>query len=282
MPATHPYIPRVSVIFDFDRTLATDTIDGFCATWGIEREEWQKQYCEPLGDGWDGILKRGQGLIECGRDRGQPLSDAFFDNAANNIELYDGVRELRGHLEEAAKEVLDEMEVELVVLSSGFIEVIERTPVANIFNRLWAGGFHSNEETGEVVTVKRIIGHPEKALYIESYAKGLDLDAANAPQTHAPDFDPQDMRVPFDQLIYVGDGQSDLLSFEFVSDHGGLALAVSKGSEFGQEGQQTESERIENLAPPDYSAGSEMLESLCCAVRSAAFRAALRKMGAGE
>ena len=46
MPATQPYIPRVSIVFDFDRTLATDTIDAFCATWGLERKEWQRQYCD--------------------------------------------------------------------------------------------------------------------------------------------------------------------------------------------------------------------------------------------
>ena len=282
MPATHPYIPRVSIIFDFDRTLATDTIDALCAGWGLNRREWERQYCDPLGDGWDGILKRGQGLIDCGRDRGEPLSDAFFDKAAQEIELYDGIPELRERLEQTAREVLEELEVELVVLSSGYIELIQRTGVAETFDRLWAGGFHSHEGTGEVIAVKRIIGHPEKALYIESYAKGLDLDAANAPQTEAPRFDPQDMRVPFDQLIYVGDGLSDLASFEFVGGHGGLALAVNKGKEFDQAKQQTEGERMENLAPPDYSPGSELLESLRLAVRSAASRAALRKMGDGE
>ena len=282
MPATHPYIPRIAVIFDFDRTLATDTIDALCAAWGLEREEWETRYCDPLGDGWDGILKRGHALIQCGRDRGEPLCDAFFEKAAKEIELYPGVEELRERLEEVAQQVLKEIELELVVLSSGYIDLIERTPISDHFDRLWAGDFHSDEETGEAITVKRIIGHPEKALYIESYAKGLDLDAANAPQTQAPDFDSEDMRVPFDQLVYVGDGLSDLDSFEFVGSRGGLALAVSEGEEFEQAADQTKGERVENLAPPDYSAGSELLTSLKHAVRSAASRAALRKQGKGE
>lgn len=282
MPATHPYIPRIAVIFDFDRTLATDTIDALCAAWALEREEWEKLYCEKLGDGWDGILKRGQALIACGRARGEALSDVFFDKAARQVTLYDGVEGLRDRLQDAAREVLEEVELELLVLSSGYVEVIERTAIARIFDRLWAGGFHSDEETGEAITVKRIIAHAEKALYIESYAKGLDLDAANSPQTEAPDYDPEDMHVPFDQIVYVGDGLSDLASFEFVGSHGGLAIAVSKGKEFAQAAQQTQGQRVDNLAPPDYSPGSELLQSLCHAVRSAASRAALRKLGEGE
>ena len=282
MPATHPYIPRVSVIFDFDRTLASDTIDALCAAWGLERKEWEQRYCDPLGDGWDGILKRGHALIQCGRDRGEPISDAFFQKAVEHITIYPGLGRMREQLEETARSVLAEMEVELVVLSSGYIEVIERTAVADCFDRLWAGDFHSDEETGEAVAVKRIIGHPEKALYIESYAKGLDLDTANTPQTQTPKYDPDYMRVPFDQIIYVGDGLSDLSSFEFVSSRGGLALAVNKGNDFEEAESQTQGERVENLAPPDYTPGSELMQSLTHAVRSAASRAALRKMGQGE
>lgn len=282
MPATHPYIPKVAVIFDFDRTLATDTIDALCAAWGLAREEWENQYCQSLGEGWDGILKRGQALIECGRDRKEPLCDAFFGRAAEKIDIYSGVEQLRERLVETAREILDEVELELVVLSSGYVDLIKRTPVFEHFDRVWAGDFHSDEETGEAITVKRILGHPEKALYIESYAKGLDLDAANTPQTEAPDFNPEDMRVPYDQIIYVGDGLSDLPSFEFVGNRGGLALAVSKGKKFEQAAEQTEGERVENLAPPDYSSGSELLRSLQHAVRSAASRAALRKLGQDE
>ena len=282
MPATHPYTPRVSVLFDFDRTLATDTIDGLCATWGIGREEWERRYSDPLGDHWDGILKRGHALITCGQDRSEPLSDAFFDKAMQTIRLYDGVADLREKLESEAREILKEVTLELVILSSGFVEVIERTELKHLFDKIWAGGFHSDRETGEVIAVKRIIGHPEKALYIESHAKGLNLDRANSPQTEAPGYDPQDMHVPFDQMIYVGDGTSDLSSFEFLGQHGGLAIAVSKGEEFSEAAEQTAGERVENLAPPDYSPAGEMLESLCHAVRSAASRAALRKLGSGE
>lgn len=282
MPATHPYIPKVAVIFDFDRTLASDTIDALCAAWGLDRSEWEKKYCEPLGGGWDGILKRGHALIQCGRERGEPLSEELFEKAAEKIEIYAGVDTLRERLEEAARSVLHEIEIELVVLSSGYVDLIKRTAVVDFFDRIWAGDFHSDKDTGEALAVKRILGHPEKAQYIESYAKGLDLDAANTPQTEAPEFDQKDMRVPYDQIIYVGDGLSDLASFEFLGTRGGLAIAVSKEEDFEKASEQTAGERVENLAPPDYSPGSELLCSLQHAVRSAASRVALRKFGKGE
>ncbi len=280
MPATHPYIPRVSLIFDFDKTLATDTIDAMCAVWDISREKWEEQYEKPLGDNWDGILKRGQALIDCGLDREEPLTEEFFDRAAKQIDLYDGVLDLKKHLSKCGKEVLPEVEVELVVLSSGFIEIIERTALDDVFDRTWAGEFHI--DGNRAICMKRIIAHPTKARYIEAHAKGLSLDAANEPKVDDPDFDEMKMHVPLDQIVYVGDGLSDLDAFGFITNNGGLAVAIDQSAKFDHSGQQTTDERVDNLATPDYSEGSELLETLEHAVRSAASRAAIRRFSQGE
>lgn len=135
MTATNPYVPRVSIVFDFDRTLATDTIDAICAAWGMTREEWETRYCDPLGEHWDEIIRRGWALIQCGRDQGSPISRDFFEKAAEHVELYPGVAGLKRRLQEVATGVDEELEVELVVLSSGFIEMIERTGVEETFDR---------------------------------------------------------------------------------------------------------------------------------------------------
>lgn len=281
MPATHPYIPRIAFIFDFDSTLASDTVDAMCAAWGLDRDEWEDAYNSQMGDNWDGILKRGASLIACGNDRDDPVTRDFFGRAANEIGIFEGVEKLPARLSKAARNVLPEVEVEMVVLSSGYIEMIERTVVEDLFDKTWAGGFHFDKD-GRAIGMKRIIGHPEKARYIEAYAKGLDLDAANEPRVDDPDFAEHDMRVPFDQLVYVGDGLSDLEAFALVANRGGTAIAIDKSGAFDHEGQQTSDERVDDLAPPDYSDGSELLDCLCHAASSAASRAAIRRYGKGE
>ena len=281
MPATHPYVPRVAVIFDFDETLATDSTDALCAAWGISRDEWEKRYFDPLGDGWDRIIKRAQALLDCGRNRGEPLDADLFEKAVKQIEIYPGAKELKQRLTACGQEILPELEVELVVLSSGFVEIIERTPIKDSFDHIWASSFHGERAGGEV-RIKRVISHPEKARYVEAFAKGLDLDSADEPRTNVPGFNSQKMHVPLDQIVYLGDGLSDLATFEFVGNNGGLSIAISEGDEFAYAKEQTETERVDDLAPPDYSEGGELLEALYHAVRSAASRAALRKLGSGE
>lgn len=74
MPATRPYIPRLVLAFDFDRTLATDSIDAILQLYDTDRDTWDRDYRDPMGDGWDDIILRGQALIDLGRATGKPLS----------------------------------------------------------------------------------------------------------------------------------------------------------------------------------------------------------------
>ena len=281
MPATRPYIPRVLIAFDFDRTLATDSITAVLDLYGIGRADWDREFDGQLGDGWDDIIRRGQALIQLGNARGEPLTRERMREAAAGVRLYDGVLEMPDHLRGVARDIHPEIEVEFVVLSSGYAEIIGATQIARAFDRIFASGFHFDGD-GRAVCIKRIIGHPEKALYLEALGKTNSIDGANAPQSAKRDVVEHERYAPFDQMIYLGDGASDLPAFAFMKSSGGQAIAIAKDDVFDSADQQTRSQRVDNLAPPDYSAGGELLISLEHAVRACASRIALRALGHGE
>ncbi|MCK0168285.1 hypothetical protein MWU52_12030 [Jannaschia sp. S6380] len=276
MSATNPYIPRILLAFDFDRTLATDSVDAICAAYGIERSAWERDYEEALGDGWDDIIRRGQGLLNLGQNRGRPLGPDMIAEAAKHLRLYDGVEAMPDLLRAAATEIDPEIEVEFVVLSSGFDEIIAESGIGRVFDRILAGGWH--EVDGVFTCVKRIIDHPEKALYLEALGKGADVDGSNGPERAGDAVDKADMHCPFDQMIYLGDGASDLQAFGFLTRAGGLAIAIDEDDVF-EAPEQTETQRVETLAPPDYSEGGKLLEVLRHGVRAGAHRIAMRKAG---
>ena len=281
MPATRPYVPRILLAFDFDRTLATDSVDAICEEYGIAREDWHRRHRAPLGDGWDDITLRGQALLEMASGAGRPLTQEVMDACAARLRLYDGVADMPARLRMEAAEVQDGIALEFVVLSSGFDEIIRPTEVARAFDRTLASGFHAGE-AGVFTCVKRVISHPAKALYLEALGKGAPVDGSNAPETAGHRVDEHDRHVPFDQMIYLGDGASDLQAFGFLEGAGGLCIAIDKGEEFDAADAQSAEERVENLAPPDYSEGGELMVSLRHAVRACAHRIALRRLGRGE
>ena len=90
-----------------------------------------------------------------------------------------------------------------------------------------------------------------------------------------------DYYIPFDQMIYVGDGASDMSVFYLMEDKGGIAIGVVPGDSVQDwEGydDMTERRRVQNLAVADYSEESELMTTIRHAVRSIVEKIALRKM----
>ncbi|MGF1551925.1 MAG: HAD family hydrolase [Paracoccaceae bacterium] len=284
MASTRPYIPRVGVVFDFDKTLASDTIDGMLGVLGLARDEWEARYQEPLGEGWHPIIRRGQALIRAGRDLGRPLTRERFAEAGRHIALYPGVLEMPGRLREVARAVDPTIDVEISILSSGFVELIRATEMADRVDHVFAGGFHFEGDgpEGEAVCVKQIISHPEKALYLRAYGEGLDVSAANAPGTAGPLVAERDFHILYDQMVYLGDGESDLQAFGFLESEGGLTIAIEDGERFDDEDAMAPGQQVDTLAPADYREGRPIMEALEMAVRACASRVALRRWSAGK
>jgi hypothetical protein len=91
--------------------------------------------------------------------------------------------------------------------------------------------------------------------------------------------------VPFSQVVYVGDGSSDMPAFPLMHEHQGTAIGVfSSQIAAGWHGHQDmrAERRVYNLAQTDYSAGSERLQSLMLAVGSLCKQSALRRLSLGE
>ncbi len=207
--------------------------------------------------------------------------------AAERLSLYDGVLDMPGHLRSVAEAVHSDGVLEFAVVSPGFAEVIRATALTDAFDPIYAFTFHFAEdgqagEYGEALCMKRIIPHAQKAMYIETHAKGLDMDGPNGPEQAARVVDPADMRMPLDQVIYGGDGDSDLQAFGFAEDHGGFAMAVRGGGSFDPGGRQLPGQRVENVADPSYLEGGELMIMLEHAVRACASRIAMRAMGEGK
>jgi hypothetical protein len=105
------------------------------------------------------------------------------------------------------------------------------------------------------------------------------------PQDVYRDVPEDQLHVPLHQIIYVGDGSSDMPVFDFLSERQGIALAVFKAkTAAGWSGHEDmhQGQRVENLAPVDYRNDSELMRSLTLAVQSMCKQIALRELSVGE
>lgn len=284
--ATYQLHNRIALIFDFDDTLAEDSYDAILRHCGWDPDEFRTQRVSPLGDEhWDMILARFYALIEASRsDPEVTITRQTLDEVGQSMRLFDGVTEMFERVRQAAQAIVEDVEVEFYIVTSGFAELALATPIASEFKAIWGGRFHYDED-GQIAFAKEIITHPEKERYILQLAKGLEVSGPNGPADvyrHVPQ---DEWYVPLNQMIYVGDGASDMPAFSLLNERYGIALGIFK-AESPQEWRARDhvhpGRRVDNLVHPDYSEGSELLESLILGVESIAKRIALRKMSKGE
>ncbi|MEG4808138.1 hypothetical protein QUA82_11365 [Microcoleus sp. F8-D3] len=117
-------------------------------------------------------------------------------------------------------------------------------------------------------------------------AKGVDNGSKDDGKTFVyRDVPAQELRIPLTQVIYVGDGTSDIPCFSLLNEQQGITIGVYKDStpqDWSQEIEISQSQRLINLASAEYSEDSELMRSLILAVESLAKKISLLELSVGE
>ncbi len=283
--ATEAYHRRIAVVFDFDLTLAPGALDALLHRCGQDPEQWKDRYVRPCQEeGWEEILATIHALVRLSESGGGPrITRTLLEEVGRGLQPYEGVPEIFGSLRRIAKDVLPEIELSYFLVSSGYRDVMCATSIAHEFKAIWGTELHFDND-GALDFPKLILTHPEKVRYILALSKGLDPQGANAPAHVYRDVPDAEVYVPLDQMIYVGDGRSDMSAFRLMSQAGGLAIGLSKPGqeEWNGRSRMDAQRRVQNLAQTDFTEGSELVQSLSLAVGSLARKVALRRFSLRE
>ena len=285
--ATRPFLNRVAVVFDFDETLAPDSFDALIASLGCEPDAFRDANVRPLlDDGWDASLARLYAIIREARGREDVrLTREHLARVGGELEPFDGVPAMFDDVRRCARDVVHDVRVEFYLLSCGPREIQRATAFAHEFEQIWGSDFHFDEH-GEAAFVKQVITFPEKVRYILQLSKGTGTAGPDSPADVWRRVPEQEQHVPLDQMVYVGDGGSDMPVFDLLNERGGFAIAVHKpdhdAAQWAGMQQMRAERRVENLAPADYGADGELRRSITLAVESICKRIALRRFGVDE
>lgn len=285
--ATQSVSNTIAIAFDFDDTLVPDTYDALIKDFGYDSKTFRaERYYPLLKDGWDGIPARFHTLIEEGKQRsdGKKLTQSYIKDFGRQLQPFPGVDEMFARLRQSARDISPDIEIEFYLITSGFVEIARNTSIADQFKAMWGCEFHY-DESGQAQYLKRSISHPEKPRYLYFLSRGADGHSENDLLFVYEDVPPDEIHVPLNQIIYTGDGTSDLPCFALLNQAGGIPIGVYKdgtAQDWAQEYQVSQSQRVINLAPADYSQDSEMMQSLTLAVEGLCKQILLRQLGRGE
>ena len=287
--ATHPAAQRIAIAFDFDDTLVPSTYDKFIEYLGMDATEFRQRVYEPLkADGWDRIPARFHTLIEYSKscsNSADKITKETLQRFSQSLQPFPGVTEMFAHLKGAAKAIAPEVEVEFYLITSGFVEFARSSSIAHHFKAMWGPEFHY-AESGEIAFLKQSLSHAEKPRYLYFLSKGVsELRDRDDLLFVYDDLSPEEISIPFSQVVYVGDGTSDIPCFALLNREGGTAIGVyPEGSpqSWANHYQPSEEERVQNLAPTDYRGGSELMKTLTLAVEGICKKIQLQQMSITE
>jgi hypothetical protein len=148
--------------------------------------------------------------------------------------------------------------VEHYIISSGLKEMIEGTEIAKngAFEKIFASSFYYNER-GIAVWPAQVVNYTNKTQFLFRIEKGI-LDV-NDPRVN-DHFSPDQMRIPFRNIVYIGDSDTDVPCMKLVNSRGGHSIGVYNPETMNKEKvyKIMVDNRIRYFAPADYTENSEI------------------------
>jgi hypothetical protein len=281
-----PIFPQnvIGVIWDFDKTL----IPGYMQAPLFERFGVDPATFWAESDGLDEYYRaRGAGMtngdtlylnhiltyVREGRMKG--LSNDLLRELGGEIEFYAGMPEFLGLLKKQIESdpayAEHQITVEHYIVSSGLRQMILGSAAASFVEQVWGSEFAEevappgylesgqmfSGEDREIRQIVYTIDNTSKTRAVFEINKGANRHRnidVNSKIAH------EDRRVPFQNMVYIADGPSDVPVFSVIEKHGGKTFAVYRPgseSEFEQVNRLLEQDRIDAYGPADYTEGSQ-------------------------
>lgn len=216
--------PIIALIYDFDGTLSPGNMQefGFIQAVGKTAEEfWRMSDSIAIGQDASNVLAYMKLMFDEAKRNGIELRKEDFCRFGKDIRLFDGVQEWFGRVNEYGRR--HGAVIEHYINSSGLKEIIEGSPIAGEFKHIFAGSF-IYDENGEAVWPGIAVDYTGKTQYLFKINKGI-FSARDNKLVNASTSDDK-KRIPFTNMIYFGDGDTDVPCMKIVGMFGGHSIAV--------------------------------------------------------
>lgn len=251
-------MPVLAICYDFDKTLSPDDMQaqGYIQSVGYDIADFWKE-TDYLAENNDMdtnlaymymMMKEAEGNLIFNK---QTLMDY-----GSRVSLFPGVETWFERIREYGKQ--KGVKVEHYIISSGLKEMIEGTSVAKegAFEKIYASAFCYNDR-GIVVWPSQVVNYTNKTQFLFRIAKGvLDVNDSGVNDF----FEPDEIRVPFRNMVYIGDSDTDIPCMKLVNTYGGHSIGVYNATtkDKTKVHRMMKENRIKYFAPADYSEGADI------------------------
>lgn len=214
--------PILAICYDFDKTLSPDDMQA-------------QGYIQSLGEDTDAFWTESNALAD-ENDMDQNLAYMYLmvtkskgkfyvtkdklKEYGSKVELFKGVESWFDRINDYGKK--KGVKVEHYIISSGLKEMIEGTSIADKFEKIYASCFYYGE-SGDALWPAQAINYTNKTQFLFRIEKGiLDINDQKVNDYVAP----SEIRIPFRNMVYIGDSATDVPCMKLVNSYGGHSIGV--------------------------------------------------------
>lgn len=256
--------PIVALIYDFDGTLAPGNMQefGFIQAVGSTPQEfWSMSNQIAVGQDASNVLSYMKLMYDEAKVKGIHLRQKDFKTFGKSVEFFPGVEQWFKLVNDYGKS--RGIKVEHYINSSGLKEIVEGTTIAKEFRYVFAGSF-IYDENGEAVWPGIAVDSTNKTQFLFKINKGI-FSARDSVRLNSSMAE-EKKRVPFPNMVYFGDGETDVPCMKIVSMFGGHSIAVYNSGDTQKKAQAEKllrQGRVNFVTPANYSHYSRTFKVVC-------------------
>ena len=242
----------VAIIYDFDKTLCDQDMQNY--TFIPNLDMTPKEFWSEIGDfskseNMEGILSYLYYMVKKSNEKGLPITKEYLASMGKDVHLYQGVEDWFVRINQFAKE--QGVILEHYIISSGIKDIMASTSIAKYFKAIYGCDFYYDEE-GKAVWPKIAINFTGKTQYLYKINKGI-LDETDSTEVNKKY---KEKRIPFKNMIYIGDGLTDIPCMTMLKKAGGKSIGIYTQKNKAQVQQFLIDDRINYICPANYKENS--------------------------
>ena len=249
-------LPVLAICYDFDKTLSPDDMQaqGYIQSVGYDVAEfWNEANALAKANDMDGNLAYMYKMVEEAKGN-FILNRRALAEYGSHVRLFEGVKEWFKRINAYGKS--RGVIVEHYIISSGLKEMIEGSAVAKEFTKIYASSFYFNAR-GVAEWPAQVVNYTNKTQFLFRIEKGVTDINDNAVNDYFP---PEKLRVPFRNMVYLGDSDTDIPCMKLVNVNGGHSIGVYN-PDTGDKAKVIRllhEKRVRYISPADYREDSEL------------------------
>ena len=247
-------IPTIAFMYDFDKTLCDQDMQNysFIPNLNMTSEEfWNETEKFSKKNYMEGILAYMYYMMYKCKEKNIPFTQEYLRSLGANINFYKGVQNWFSRINKYGESL--GVKIEHYIISSGIKDIIDGSEIKNEFKKIFACQYYF-DENGEVVWPKIAINYTQKTQYIFRISKG----AFDETDTRKVNDKMSDRIIPYENMIYIGDGLTDVPCMTFVKKQGGTSIAIYPKGKKDKVVDLLLENRVDYICNADYQEGSDL------------------------